>query len=307
MQERAQTVQKLLALQNPWYDTLLARRGLALKTVEAYGQDLDNFFLFLKEAQISGAQCLNLDEEILFLYMAWQRARGNSATTLARRLSALRSFFDFALKENVLKQNPATLLDSPKLPFHLPTVISREEMERLLGLPEMDSRGGVRDRNILELLYAAGLRVSELCQLELDDLDLQRGVVRIMGKGSRERLVPVHALMQRLLAEYLESWRPLFKPRARNVFLNRSGRPLTRQYIWKMVKKYAALAGLPVGMSPHSFRHSFATHLLEGGADLRTVQMLLGHASIDATEIYTHVQAQWLGRIHHQFHPRNQP
>lgn len=159
---------------------------------------------------------------------------------------------------------------------------------------------------MLEMLYAAGLRVSELCNLSVADLDLQRGLVRVFGKGAKERLVPLHDMIQALLGDYLRSWRPLFSPGGNQLFVNRSGRALSRQYIWKMVKKYTLLAGIRRAVSPHTFRHSFATHLLEGGADLRAVQLLLGHADISATEIYTHVQAERLRGIHHQFHPRSQ-
>lgn len=277
-----------------------------MHTVSAYGDDIRNFLLFLEELGTTHP-IRELDEELLFLYLAWLRARGNSATTTCRRLSALRSFFNYAVREKLLPDNPARLLDNPKLPMRLPQVLTRAEMENLLSLPNLQERGGMRDRCILELLHAAGLRVSELCNLKVDDVDLQRGVVLVFGKGSKERLVPIHTMMQQLLNEYLQKWRPLFHPVSKHLFLNRSGTGPTRQYIWKLVKKYALLANLPKTLSPHSFRHSFATHLLEGGADLRTVQTLLGHASIDATEIYTHVQGERLAAIHRQFHPRNHP
>lgn len=301
------TTDNLRGLLLPWLNALLSRRGLSPRTTESYGSDLESFFAFLAElgqnVKIDGAADIN--EGVLFYYLAWLRARGIAATTQARHLSALRSFFHFACHENLIPDNPAELLDNPKLPLHLPCVISRSEMEQLLSMPDIATRQGMRDRSILELLYAAGLRVSELCNLKLNDLDLQRGLVVVFGKGSKERLVPIHNLMQNLLAEYLERARPLYKPACQNVFLNRSGNGLTRQYIWKLVKKYAALADLNPDFSPHSFRHSFATHLLEGGADLRAVQMLLGHASINATEIYTHVEGERLKQVHRQYHPRN--
>ena len=284
----------------------LAQRGLSPRTVESYGQDLESFFLFEEELAQSGGSASCPDEQEIFLYLAWLRSRGNTGRTLARRLSALRAFFAFAVEEGALKANPALLLENPKLPQHLPEVLSREEMEKLLALPDMDEKSGRRDRCMLEMLYAAGLRVSELCNLSVADLDLQRGLVRIFGKGAKERLVPLHDMIQALLDDYLRSWRPLFSPGGNQLFVNRSGRALSRQYIWKMVKKYTLLAGIRRAVSPHTFRHSFATHLLEGGADLRAVQLLLGHADISATEIYTHVQAERLRGIHHQFHPRSQ-
>lgn len=289
-----------------WRDYLLAQRGLSPRTVDSYGQDLENFFLFREELARGGDLSAMPDEQEIFLYLAWLRSRRNTGRTLARRLSALRAFFSFAVEEGVLKTNPTQLLENPKLPQHLPEVLNREEMERLLALPDMRDKSGRRDRCMLELLYAAGLRVSELCELSTADLDLQRGLVRVFGKGAKERLVPLHSLVQDLLDAYLRQWRPAFKPGGNQLFVNRSGRALSRQYIWKMVKKYAMLAGIRRPISPHTFRHSFATHLLEGGADLRAVQLLLGHADISATEIYTHVQAERLRGVHRQFHPRSQ-
>ncbi|MBQ9453578.1 MAG: site-specific tyrosine recombinase XerD [Desulfovibrio sp.] len=288
-----------------WCDSLLAQRGLSPNTVEAYAQDLQNFFLYRQELTQSGSSPHTPDDQEIFLYLAWLRARGNTGKTLARRLSALRAFFAFAVEEGMLAQNPTQLLNNPKLPLHLPEVLTRNEMENLLLQPDMHKKCGWRDRCILELLYAAGLRVSELCSLCVSDLDMQRGLVRVFGKGAKDRLVPLHELMQTMLTDYLHQWRPQFAPTGNQLFVNRSGHMLTRQYIWKMVKKYALAAGIRRPISPHTFRHSFATHLLEGGADLRAVQMLLGHADISATEIYTHVQAERLRNIHRQFHPRS--
>lgn len=286
---------------------MLAQRGLSPNTVEAYGQDIESFFLYRQElAQGAAEDSLpDPDEQEIFLYLAWLRARQNTGRTLARRLSALRAFFAFAVDEGRLRKNPAELLENPKLPQHLPEVLTRDEVDTLLAQPNLRDKSGRRDRCMLELLYAAGLRVSELCTMCVPDLDLQRGLVRVFGKGSKERLVPLHDLMQQMLADYISACRPLFAPTGNQLFVNRSGRALTRQYVWKMVKKYALEAGIRRAISPHTFRHSFATHLLEGGADLRAVQMLLGHADISATEIYTHVQAERLRGIHHQFHPRS--
>lgn len=288
----------------PWQDALLAQRGLALNSVQSYGQDLKHFSLFLAQAgpEASGAMP---DEDLILLYLSWQRARNAAPATMARRLSALRSFFGFVWEKGGISQNPMEFLDNPKLPFHLPEVLDKKEMAAILDQPALASRGGFRDRCILELLYASGLRVSELCGLETGDLDMQRGIVRVLGKGSKERLAPMHNLAQQLLADYVELWRPRFRPRTTALFLNPSGKGLSRQYVWKLIKKYAAQAGISRAISPHTFRHSFATHLLEGGADLRSVQLLLGHASINATEIYTHVQSERLRELHQKYHPRN--
>lgn len=288
-----------------WLNSLLAVRGLAAATAQAYGEDLKLFSTFFQELTAAAPQKDSPDEDLLLLFLAWLRTRKNATSSLARRLTSMRSFFDFLVAEGALKENPAAMLDNPKLPRYLPEVLEKDEMARLLATPDMRKKGGVRDRCILELLYAAGLRVSELCNLKLTDLDLQAGVALVFGKGSKERVSPIHSLMLDLLQEYLTHWRSRFNPRSSFLFLNRSGLGLSRQYIWKLVGKYALLAGIQRKISPHTFRHSFATHLLEGGADLRSVQILLGHASIDATEIYTHVQAERLTAIHQQFHPRN--
>lgn len=296
------SITALSAILKPWLNSLMANQGLAYHTYASYKVDLENFFLFLGEA---GAD--RVSEETVILYMSWLKAKGRAARTISRRLSALRSFFAWRADHARAKDNPLAFLDNPKLPFSLPLFLDRDQMAGLLESPDMGTKCGFRDRCVLELLYASGMRVSELCGLKIEDIDLQRGVAKVLGKGSKERLAPMHSLMIGLLEEYLIKWRPAFGPACRNLFLNRSGKGLSRQYIWKMVKKYAALRGLPPDISPHSFRHSFATHLLEGGADLRTVQLLLGHASISATEIYTHVQAERLMQIHRRFHPRNHP
>ena len=229
--EQSQAVPPLSNQLPAWLDYLLAQRGLSPRTVESYGQDLESFFLFEEELAQRGGSASCPDEQEIFLYLAWLRSRGNTGRTLARRLSALRAFFAFAVEEGALKANPALLLENPKLPQHLPEVLSREEMEKLLALPDMDEKSGRRDRCMLEMLYAAGLRVSELCNLSVADLDLQRGLVRIFGKGAKERLVPLHDMIQALLDDYLRSWRPLFSPGGNQLFVNRSGRALSRQYI----------------------------------------------------------------------------
>lgn len=292
-----------------WADALLAERGLSVRTVEAYRQDMELFLLYLDEWSMGRAapRPFQLAEQDIMLFLAWLRSRQNTGRSLARRLSALRNFFAFAVEEKALPVNPAALLESPRLPQYLPEVLSREEMDRLLAQPDLRDKSGRRDRCLMEVLYAAGLRVSEVCGLTLEDIDLQRGLVRVFGKGGKERLVPLHADAQARLQAYIAHCRPEFSPNSRLLFVNRSGNGLTRQYVWKAIKKYALTAGIRREISPHTFRHSFATHLLEGGADLRSVQVLLGHADISATEIYTHVQAERLRSIHRAHHPRSQP
>ena len=297
----------VLALVAVWLDHLLAERGLSTNTVVAYKQDMHNFHDFLEEIYDKGpdlATLDKLDEHTLFLYLAWLRKHGHAGRSLARHLSSLRGFFVHALEERVVRSNPTLFLEHPKLPSLLPAVLNEKEMNAILALPDMREKLGVRDRCMLEVLYGAGLRVSELCNLQVLDLDVQRGVLRVFGKGAKERLVPLHGMAVSLLCDYMRDWRPAFSPKEDALFLNRSGKGLSRVALWKIVRKYALRAGVRRSISPHTFRHSFATHLLEGGADLRSVQLLLGHADISATEIYTHVQSGRLRRIHNAFHPR---
>lgn len=277
-------------------------RGLAENTVQSYGFDLSFFAEFLDRHH---GQITQVDEQILFIYVVELRRKGLQTSSVARNISTLRSFFDFLVQEKILADNPAALLDSPKLARKLPTVLSRAQVEALLKRPHCTDKLGFRDRTMLELLYAAGLRVSELIGLVLGDLDAQAGILRVFGKGSKERYVPLHATAVSYLLDYIRLWRPLFGPRGEFMFLNRSGQALTRQGVWKFIKRYAQEAGITQPVSPHTLRHSFATHLLEGGADLRTVQLLLGHSSIMATEIYTHVQSAQMLALHRTFHPRS--
>ena len=208
-----------------WGEYLLAQRGLSMRTVVSYRQDLENFFLFLDE--LDAGDKTSLDEHDLFLYLAWLRARKNAGRTLARRLSALRGFFEYTVEEGLLESNPASLLESPRLPQYLPEVLSKAEMDRLLQLPDMREKCGRRDRCLLEMLYAAGLRVSEVCNLLVADVDMQRGLVLVSGKGAKDRLVPLHSLVLDLLQQWLSFWRDDFSPQSRYLFLNRSGKGLS--------------------------------------------------------------------------------
>lgn len=280
---------------------LLIEKGLAENTLKSYRADIEDFLAFILNGKLA---LEDADEDILLLYLTQLTQKDFAKRSLARRLSALRGLFAFGLKEGLLSADPVEFLSNPKLPRTLPQVLNREEMNTLLDMPDPHGKLGVRDRAMLELLYAAGLRVSELCALRPLDFDPQADILRVFGKGSKERLVPIHNAASRLLSEYLSHWRPLFSPVDDNVFLNRSGKGLSRQAVWKLIQKYATLAGIKKSVSPHTFRHSFATHLLDGGADLRTVQLLLGHSDVTATEIYTHVQEGRLLDIHHRYHPR---
>ncbi len=244
-------------------------------------------------------------EDTILLYLSWGYSKGLEARTQARRLASLRSLFGYLAESGLALQNPTERNKNPRLPQHLPTFLSRAEVQALLACPDSTSPRGRRDGCMLEILYAAGLRVSELCGLALQTVDLQTGMLRVYGKGAKERLVPIHARAQERLLDYLEHTRPLFAPKVPLVFVNRFGRELTRQYVFTLVRDCAKACGITRPVSPHTLRHSFATHLLEGGADLRSVQTLLGHASIAATEIYTHVQTSRLMGLHRLYHPRS--
>lgn len=285
-----------------YLEYILIEKGLSENSLASYSQDLTSLLQFLSAKSF---RLEDLDEKALFLYLTYLRAKGLKSRSLARHLSSLRGFFSFALDEKWYKKDPGHLLENPKLPKKLPEFLSRDEMGRVLALPDTSTKLGMRDKAMLELLYAAGLRVSELIDMKVLDYDSQVGVLRVFGKGAKERLVPIHYTAQGILNQYIEAIRPGFKPIEDFMFLNRSGKGLTRQGVWKLIKKYAEKAGIKRNISPHTFRHSFATHLLEGGADLRTVQLLLGHADISATEIYTHIQAGRLKAMHQQYHPRS--
>jgi integrase/recombinase XerD len=289
-------------LADRYLEHLTVERGLSENTLAAYGADIAALLAFLDGVGASLDAC---NTRHLFLFLTHLRARKLSAASLARHLSSVRGLFAFAVQSRLLDEDPAALLESPKLPDQLPEFLTREEMDHLLEQPDIATLLGFRDRVMLELLYAAGLRISELISLSLGDFDPQTGILRVFGKRAKERLVPIHFAAQKLLVDYLAHKRPAFQPVQQKLFLNRSGKGLTRQGVWKLVKRYAELAGIRRSISPHTFRHSFATHLLEGGADLRTLQLLLGHAAINATEIYTHIQSGRLLRIHEKYHPRS--
>ena len=291
---------------HPWVDRyleyVLIEKGLSENSLSSYSNDLNSLLSFLAAKSF---RLQDLSDKTLFLYLTFLRAKGLKSRSLARHLSSLRGFFTFAMDERWYKEDPGHLLENPKLPKKLPEFLTREEIIRVLNLPDTSTKLGMRDKTMLELLYAAGLRVSELIEMKVLDYDAQVGILRVFGKGAKERLVPIHYTAQDYLNLYLDNTRPSFKPVEDFMFLNRSGKGLTRQGVWKLIKKFAKLADIKRSISPHTFRHSFATHLLEGGADLRTVQLLLGHADISATEIYTHVESSRLKKLHQKYHPRS--
>ncbi|WP_319543980.1 site-specific tyrosine recombinase XerD [uncultured Pseudodesulfovibrio sp.] len=291
---------------HPWIDRyleyVLIEKGLSENSLSGYADDLHSLLIFLDDKSFA---LKDLSDKTLFLYLTYLRAKGLKSRSLARHLSSLRGFFAYAVNEKWYKEDPGHLLENPKLPRKLPEFLTKEEISRLLSLPDPSTKLGMRDKVMLELLYAAGLRVSELIEMKVLDFDPQVGMLKVFGKGAKERLIPIHYTAQEYLTQYLEFTRPSFNPVVDFMFLNRSGKGLTRQGVWKLIKKFATLADIKRSISPHTFRHSFATHLLEGGADLRTVQLLLGHADISATEIYTHVESSRLKILHQRYHPRS--
>jgi integrase/recombinase XerD len=286
-----------------FYHHLAAERGLAALTLESYAHDLQDFREYLFTLAKSSWEEVSLDD--LQNYLAALEARGLSARSRARRLSALRMFFRFLLREEKLSANPVELLDSPKLPLKLPKVLGEQEVAVLLSATDPATPWGQRDGALLEVLYATGLRVSELVGLTLKQVDLRRGVVRVRGKGNKERVVPLVAQAVEKLQLYLSQGRPklLAGRESPFLFLNRRGGPLSRQGFWKILKQYALKAGVR-DLSPHTLRHSFATHLLSRGANLRVLQLLLGHADLATTQIYTHLDASRLREVHKKAHPR---
>lgn len=286
-------------------------KGLSENSVISYENDLNRYLQFLViEAKINDLAGVTLShiEEFLDYLIDHELL---SASSLARNISSIRGFHEFAVVENFTKANPAELIELPKKAKKLPEVLSPEEVIAMLDTPDTTKPGGIRDKAILECLYGTGMRVSELTDLEKDRLYFEIGFIRVIGKGSKERLVPVGEFAQDALEHYIEYARPLFfKPekadKAKNkVFLNQRGGALTRMSVWNIVQKAARDADIRKNVYPHIFRHSFATHLLEGGADLRAVQEMLGHSSILTTEIYTHVDRSLLHQVHKQFHPRS--
>jgi integrase/recombinase XerD len=284
-----------------WLAHLAAERGLARNSVAAYRRDLEAL-----GRQLEGRALVAAAQDDLLLALRRMRTAGRSPRSVARWLVAVRGFYGWLAHDGAIADNPAARLEPPKVWNTLPKVLDGTDVERLLEAPNREMPRGARDAAMLELLYATGLRASELCGLRLHDLRLDAGYLRCVGKGSKERVVPIGAEANAALQAYLASARPalLAGRRSDAVFVGRAGAPLTRQGFWKLTKAHGRRAGIRASLSPHVVRHSFATHLLENGADLRAVQMLLGHADISTTQIYTHVNRERLKRLYRDFHPR---
>lgn len=282
-------------------DALWMERGLSDNTLSAYRSDLNKFSLWLQQRQV---ELIKVEATDILAYLSL--AESNSARTVARRLSSLRRLYEYLLRENQIKQNPVSNVDAPRLGRSLPKSLTEAEVEALLEAPDTEDMLGVRDKCMLELLYATGLRVSELVGLTVQQVNLRQGVVRVTGKGNKERLVPLGEEASQWIERYLSSARNeiLNNAMSDDLFPSKRGKAMTRQTFWYMIKRYSIVAGINKTLSPHVLRHAFATHLINHGADLRVVQMLLGHSDISTTQIYTHVARERLKDLHSEHHPR---
>jgi integrase/recombinase XerD len=291
-------------LLDAYLDQLWLEKGLSRNTLESYGRDL-RFFAAWLETQ--GRGLLLADRSDLLNYLNHRSSIGVASRSVARGLSAIRSFYKYLLRENRIVEDPTLRIDNPKLGRKLPDTLSESEVDALLAAPNTASAVGYRDRTMLELLYATGLRVTELVTLEVNDLNLRQGVLRVMGKGGKERLVPMGDEAMAWVEGFVRDHRSLLMRRSESeavLFPSNRGREMTRQAFWYLIKRHAAEAGIRHSLSPHSLRHAFATHLVNHGADLRVVQLLLGHSDLSTTQIYTHVAKQRMQALHAAHHPR---
>lgn len=283
---------------------LKVERGLSENTINSYGIDLKLFLEYLRENEIPSFKQVN--KEVIVNYMQSEKNNNKANSSILRSVSSLRKFFQYLAQEKIIEKDPMLLIDTPKKKQHLPQVLTKEEVEKLLRSPNTGQVLGLRDRAMLELMYATGLRISEIINLKLEDLHLTMGTLQTLGKGHKERIVPVGDEAIKWVNRYLEEARPklLKQKRSNYLFLNFHGNNLTRQGVWKNLKAEVRKAGIQKNITPHTLRHSFATHILENGADLRIVQELLGHADISTTQIYTHLSNKQLADIYNHAHPR---
>lgn len=283
---------------------LSVERGLANNTIIAYREDLNNYLGFIEKSHIEALS--KISKENITGFMLSQRDSGIAPNSVARRLAAIRMFHRFLARERILKIDPSTLIDSPKLWKRVPDTLTVNEVEALIAQPNVHDTQGTRDRAILETLYATGMRVSEAVNLKKDNVNLDIGFLRCIGKGNKERIIPLGKKAILSINRYLQVSRPklLKEKESEFLFVSRFAKKISRQSFWKIIKKYAKLARIKRTIKPHTLRHSFATHLLEHGADLRSVQEMLGHSDISTTQIYTHINKDRLKSVHKQFHPR---
>jgi len=285
---------------------MIVEKGLAQNTIVSYERDLKRYLTYLQ--QVEQLKSLNDVSRIhIVQFLSFLKGEGKSAKTLARHIASIRAFHQFLLREKAVEQDPSVHIETPQLERTLPKVLSFGEIETLLETPDQSSSFGLRDKAMIELLYATGIRVSELINLDMENVHLTMGFVRCIGKGNKERIIPIGKIAQDVIEQYIHQSRPKLKNsknRTEALFLNHHGNRLTRQGFWKIIKKLASEAKIEKELTPHTLRHSFATHLLENGADLRAVQEMLGHADISTTQIYTHVTKTRLKDVYTKFHPR---
>jgi integrase/recombinase XerD len=285
---------------------IFVEKGLAKNTIVSYERDLNSYITYLKNVE-SISQFNDVQRVHIVHFLGFLKEQKKSSKTMARHIASVRALHQFLIRDKVTDHDPSVHIESPKLEKSLPKVLNLQEVEILLDSPKQKDHFGIRDKAMLELLYATGIRVSELIGLNLGDIHLTMGFVRCIGKGNKERIIPVGKTATKALNQYLEKGRPHLVSKKNHdeaLFLNNHGKRLTRQGFWKILKKLAGEAGITKDLTPHTLRHSFATHLLENGADLRAVQEMLGHADISTTQIYTHVTKSRLKDVYSKFHPR---
>ena len=292
-------------LTQKYLDFLIIEKGLSDNSVESYSTDLVQYITFLEKNSIN-----NLDEVDSAVILAWLinlTKKGLSAKSRARHLITVRGLYKFLINEKDVSHNPVKNVDIPKIGLALPKIMSIKEVENLLDAPDISKPRELRNCAMMELMYGAGLRVSELILMHLQDINLDANYIRVMGKGSKERVIPIGSKARTINQKWIKEGRSslLKQTSSPYLFTARAGKPMTRQSFWKIIKKYALLANLATNITPHTLRHSFATHLLEGGADLRSVQTMLGHSDISTTQIYTHISREYLMKMHEKYHPRN--
>jgi integrase/recombinase XerD len=286
-------------------DFIRIERSLSKNTIAAYENDLRRYCNYLEERKINSPRSIKLRDIQKFITELSEL--GLTKRTIARNISAIKSFHKFLLQEDIVTKDATEFLDAPKIPQKLPEVLDIEEIEEILDQIDLNTGKGIRDRAIIETLYSTGLRVSELISLKKSEVYLEENVIRVLGKGNKERIVPFGKCAEDAIKKYIKGtrFRLARKGKGQNIlFLNMRGKPLSRMGIWKIIQNYVKLTGIKKQVSPHIFRHSFATHLLEGGANLRAVQEMLGHVDISTTQIYTHLDKSYLKEQHRTFHPR---
>ena len=291
-------------LVDQYINYLLVEKGLSDNTIESYSSDLAVYLEFLKKNRIK--KIADAGTAVILKHLIALRDAGLGAKSRARHLIALRGFYRFMVQEKIIEHNPTKIIDLPREGLKLPDVLSVEDVKLLLNTPDTKKPIGIRDAAMIELLYGTGTRVSELVNLKLQDVNMEACFIRVFGKGSKERVVPMGLYAKEKIDRYLKESRPLLlkKKVSQHLFVSRLGKVMTRQGFWKLLRQYGQQTGIKKKITPHSLRHSFASHLLEGGADLRAVQVMLGHVDISTTQIYTHVARKHLVDMHKKYHPR---